>query len=217
MQNSKLMSDELAYIKYASRNFQENPVLLDIGMNEGVFSQEFLGMFPNSIIYGFEPIKESVGKASDKFRELLFKKVFIYNFLLSSGIEIDSRIYSRKECSSIFIRERFPGKSVIVPSLFLDLFFHVFPEKIDYMKIDVEGSELYVLEGAEILLLCKRIKYIQFEINDEENFGNENLETITNCLKQYGYIVRNPKLEIVTDFAIENHHDVRNFLAELIS
>ena len=44
---------------------------------------------------------------------------------------------------------------------------------IDYLKIDIEGAEIYALKGASELLKEKKIKYLQFEISQKMLEGIE--------------------------------------------
>ena len=213
---NQLMSDELGYLDFIKGTIQEAPVLIDVGMEEGRFSQEFIERFPNCIIYGFEPICELVKATSNRFKDLLFDKIFIYNFLLGSEVKLNSIVYKAEGgCSSSYIREKLPGIPRIVPTLKLDIFSYLFPEKIDYIKIDVEGDELNVLKGAILLLQSKRVKYIQFEINDEDAF-NRSLKDIRDFLNPYQYIIRNDNLDVITDFTKPHKYDVQNYLAELV-
>jgi FkbM family methyltransferase len=59
--------------------------------------------------------------------------------------------------------------------------------QIDFIKIDVEGAEYFVFEGAEKLLSEKRILCGQFEIGIEESGYTTN--DILNLLFKYGYSV----------------------------
>lgn len=62
---------------------------------------------------------------------------------------------------------------------------------IDFMKIDVEGADTWVLMGAEELLREKRIKEIHFEQNklrmESINIGNDDA---VNFLNSVGYICK---------------------------
>jgi hypothetical protein len=61
-----------------------------------------------------------------------------------------------------------PSQSVEVPSWTLDEFCNTERiERINFLKVDVEGFELSVFRGAERLLRERRVDYICFEISQE--------------------------------------------------
>jgi FkbM family methyltransferase len=82
-----------------------------------------------------------------------------------------------------------PHQSVEVPAHTLDEFCE--GEKIDrisFLKVDVEGFELFVFRGAERLLRERRVDYICFEIS-QEPLRAAGLETrqVFEALKGHGY------------------------------
>ncbi|MCC5601515.1 FkbM family methyltransferase [Nostoc favosum] len=61
-------------------------------------------------------------------------------------------------------------------------------KKIDYLKIDVEGAEIDVLQGATELLIKKDIYFIQFEISQKMLEGlNRNAQSSFDILIKHGY------------------------------
>ncbi len=61
-------------------------------------------------------------------------------------------------------------------------------QSIDYLKIDVEGAESDVLEGARLLLQQQAIKFIQFEISQKMLEGlNRDAKSTFNILIAHGY------------------------------
>ncbi len=61
-------------------------------------------------------------------------------------------------------------------------------EKIDYLKIDVEGAESDTLEGAVNLLSNRKVGYIQFEISQKMLEGLDRTANATfDILRKYGY------------------------------
>ncbi len=61
-------------------------------------------------------------------------------------------------------------------------------EKIDYLKIDVEGAESDTLEGAIDLLSNQKVGYIQFEISQKMLEGLDRTANATfDILRKYGY------------------------------
>ena len=64
-----------------------------------------------------------------------------------------------------WIREDFKTGEVAVQSLTLDGYCSDNKvERIDYLKVDVQGAELQVLQGAEGLLSNRAIKYVLLEL-----------------------------------------------------
>jgi FkbM family methyltransferase len=62
-------------------------------------------------------------------------------------------------------------------------------ERIHFLKIDVEGAELFVLQGASELLRNKIIDVIQFEVNEQvKNFGCHRND-VWDFLNAFGYSV----------------------------
>jgi len=61
--------------------------------------------------------------------------------------------------------------------------------KVDFLKIDVEGGDLLVLKGARKMLSENSVDVIQFEVNEKvENFGIE-ISEIFSFLEMYNYDV----------------------------
>jgi FkbM family methyltransferase len=60
-------------------------------------------------------------------------------------------------------------------------------DKIDLLKIDVEGFEIFVLKGATDLLSKKKIKKIIFEVDDHQSRYGVTLEDYEKLLTSYGY------------------------------
>jgi hypothetical protein len=64
-------------------------------------------------------------------------------------------------------------------------------ERIDLLKIDVEGAELQVMQGARRMLQSKRIRCLTFEFGQATfDMGNSPAE-IEVYLKEMGYKIRN--------------------------
>lgn len=60
-------------------------------------------------------------------------------------------------------------------------------ERIDFLKLDVEGHEMAVLQGGESLLAAARIQYIQFEYGGSNIDARVLLSDFFDLFSQYGY------------------------------
>jgi hypothetical protein len=58
---------------------------------------------------------------------------------------------------------------------------------IDLLKIDTEGTELYVLKGAMRLLKKKRIRFIQFEFNEMNVYSRTFFRDFIDLLPGYTF------------------------------
>ena len=78
---------------------------------------------------------------------------------------------------------------------------------IDILKIDVEGSELEVLKGAQNIL--KNTSIILLEISDTNKMFLMKYEKIMSLLKQYGFkIIKEKKIRSVSFFSKQTSVDV---------
>ena len=148
------------------------PVFFDVGANRGEYSLMLASKFPQAQIFAFEPHPrnfEFLGQA--KIQNLLPQQLALSNivgqFTLydheDSDWSWDASLY--KDVISEILHRNSVSYTVQVATLdsftqSLDINF------IDFLKIDVEGSELAVLQGAPSLLEKNQIGVIQFEFNE---------------------------------------------------
>ncbi len=127
-------------------------VLFDVGAYVGWYSVEFAKRVPASKVYAFEPIYSNRYELHNNIGDL--KNVFIYPFAICNQKAMMPIYLSDKESGVASLapleEERFgPEKWVLIPSLNLDSFVEDKKRAPDFIKIDVEGAELLVLQGAE--------------------------------------------------------------------
>jgi FkbM family methyltransferase len=150
-----------------------NPILFDVGANQGQYATEFFKQFPTAQIHSFEPSKHAFDILSSKSQ--LQDNWKTYNFGFGAA-KARMKLYSDLpgSASATLITkndqvERETVHSEIVTIQKLDDFLVSNPYLIpDVLKIDVEGFELSCLEGS-LNYLCL-IKIVQFE------FGQINVD-----------------------------------------
>jgi len=150
----------------------ENGVVLDIGANEGEFTAFILSASRKLRIISFEPHPKTFLRLQQRFAKSQ-KRVEVMNCALGNQTgEISLFDYSDddgSEHASVFreVIEDTRGrkarehkvKLVTLDDLEID-------GQINLIKIDVEGFELAVLQGAGRMLANKRPKYIVMEFNE---------------------------------------------------
>lgn len=151
----------------------KSPVLIDVGGNKGDYALMLHSAFPAARIFSLEPnpktfehleknaegkftvINKGLGNSSSTL-QLFFDKNDKTSVQASSDPEILRTIAGTTELEKVDIDvvtlDEFCKENSI--------------EKIDLLKIDTEGFELEVLEGADVLLEKNAIKVIQFEFNE---------------------------------------------------
>jgi FkbM family methyltransferase len=181
-------------------NLKKNPIIFDIGANEGQSIKRFNYIFPESIIYSFEPIKESF----DKIIKLYNKRNFIVNNFALGEKEEKKKFYINKHSftSSFFkINNKYKelhdfDKAHITANTkvtTLDKYIKLHNiKKIDILKIDTQGYELNILKGAKLALKKKIIKFIELEIIIADYYKKKiNLHDIDLIMSKNNYYLYN--------------------------
>lgn len=179
--------------------FFKKAIIFDIGSHKGKFSKIFLELYNNIELHCFEANIILVNFLKKKFRN----KLFAYNNAVSDSNKfINVRInelnltstLSAYNNSSFYIKfkkiilkkQKFFFKKV--KSIKLDTFCK--KKKINYidiLKIDVEGHEYNVLNGAKKIL--PKVKYVIIEIQKNDMFKNYSKSKIENFLKKNNFIL----------------------------
>jgi FkbM family methyltransferase len=141
---------------YWQKNLKENMVIMDIGANIGYYSLMAARRIKSGIIYAFEPVDNTFKKLEENIRLNDFRNIKTFKMAVSDNDEpLQLFVGSKKNTgtSSITTHYDFDGKMETVQSATLQAF--VVEHKIshiDFVKIDVEGAEMKVLQGAKKVL-----------------------------------------------------------------
>jgi len=159
-------SGELYIIKKINANAPKEPVIFDVGANIGDWSKFLLATFKKDtfFLHLFEPLTDSfkvLNKNLGKASHFCFNNIALGN---ENGLTTLSFDTNTQGSAGAFIEG---AHSEIVNTITLDTYCK---EKaihsIYFLKMDVQGFEYQILQGAKGLLEKKAISYIQFEIDE---------------------------------------------------
>ncbi len=193
---------------------KENDTILDIGANIGIYTI-LLNKYKNCATYSFEPIKYTFNllKKNIKVNNVNAK---IYNVGLSDKNKVEKFYFNRKEIGASSMRDIRKDKenTSILKCNIMKLDDFIEKEgitNIDFIKIDIEGAELFALMGGGMnikkhkpIIFCEMLrkwtKKFDYHPND-----------IINLLKSFGYVCYAIKENIIekiykiTDDTIETN------------
>ena len=172
------VDSEVRSIKKLLRLDKSAKVAVDIGGNIGDYTESFLKIFPGAEVHIFEPQRLNIEKL--KLRFLDQENIKIQQLGVSNKNDTMT-LYSNKEGSGLASLSKrrldhfgidFNLEEKVKIIRFEDYWVDSLERReIDILKMDIEGYELFALEGLGSAI--KHIKTIQIE------FGGANIDTRT--------------------------------------
>ena len=163
-------------------------IIVDGGANTGDYSLSINKFIPNCKIYSFEPVESTFRQLVDNvkdcqnviplkkglFKENCFKEINVFNSHAHCSLyDIEGLHYhpSQKLVIELVRGDDFMKKNKI--------------DHIDFLKLDIEGSEFDALKGFEDSIKRANIKAIQFE------YGYINISTKRLLIEYYKFFESN--------------------------
>jgi len=140
-------------------------IVLDVGANFGYYTLQFARLVgENGYVYAFEPVDRYRARLGEHLRLNNIRNVEVINKALSN--KIATAKISVGECSATF-HWCSPGEAEEVQEVHLTTFDAFVEEhkiqKIDFLKVDLDGHELMFFEGAKnTLRKVKPIMLVEF-------------------------------------------------------
>jgi FkbM family methyltransferase len=165
-----------------------NPkIIFDVGANVGEFTLNSLKYFPNSKYFCFEPSEKTFNKIKNNIdlKNVLINKIALsnldadlpftknHNLCNSLVVNKNSDAYNNQN-DKLDIRMRALSGENIETEIVKSKTLHNFckennVEEIDLLKIDTEGFDFEVLQGAEKMLVQNKIGIVYSELTFEKN------------------------------------------------
>ena len=182
---------------------KDNPIILEIGTNDGEDSEDFVNTFKNIQLYCFEPDPRAILRFNNRMKKYSNYKLYemaISNnngeidFYLSGGSNPGMPWYGDWDKSSSIKKPKLHllqhrwcifNNTIKVETKRLDDWFEEEKlENIDFIWVDVQGAEKEMIEGAIETLKKTRYLYTEFD-NLELYEGQPNLEQILKLLPDF--------------------------------
>jgi len=157
--------------------------LFDINKNVKFYIKDFLKL--KNIFYNEVAISNKIGKA-----EYHYNSFFEASGSSLSTIYKDDKLWvnSRKLILKFLFQKTKNYIHYKVPTITLDSFIEKKKiKKIDILKIDIDGSEMDVIEGLKKSLKNNKIKILLTEINETNKKYNLKEKKVINFLKKYDF------------------------------
>jgi FkbM family methyltransferase len=151
----------------------EQPLVLDVGANVGIYASMIKSLAPDATIYAFEPHPQTFKRLYAAARHYGYTAInmgcdsaagtrTLYDYAVSDKGSTHASFHK----DALQVLHQQPVSSWEVQITTLDHFITMRAlTKVHLLKIDTEGHELRVLEGAKQAIASDSIEVIQFEFN----------------------------------------------------
>ncbi|TAG57480.1 MAG: FkbM family methyltransferase [Cytophagales bacterium] len=163
--------------------------IIDVGAHKGETIDGFKNKLNSLVVFAFEPISKNYKILNEKYGN--FKNIHLFNCALSN-FKGEMIIKLEQDSQTNSLRNSVSGNKENTETISVEMLDNIFTktsiDKIDLLKIDVEGFEKTVLEGGINLLKNKKIKAILLECTlDETDIIHSNLIELKSFLEPLEY------------------------------
>lgn len=201
---SYLVREIFINLSYFCNVYNDSPVILDIGSNIGISTLFFKRLFPDSIIYCFEPDPHVFGILEKNVKENDLKNVFLINSAVSDhsgGASLYVPSWSSGS-SSLFLKKLeiekgFADMTMLEKNAIKEKEVEVMRcsqfivdkgiNRIDLLKIDAEGAEERITNDIKPFL--NRIGMLMMEFHYSRDFRENRLSSIVSTLEEAEFLV----------------------------
>ncbi len=185
-------------LKVVKHIVNRGDVVVDIGANVGGYTKVLSDLISNSgRVLSIEPIPETFTILSWLVKRMSLSNVELFNCAISDKNGISKMKIPKYDFGGFnFYQARIgdndkrkePFKCFTVKLKSLDNLMHDFKKNVSFIKCDVKGHELAVIQGAtEIISKVKPIWLI--EISSDPDERNSSAAQLFNIFQQKGYII----------------------------
>ena len=164
------VNGEYYIVKKALNIFNKKIIFFDVGANVGNWSKFITSNANDYEGHAFEISKQTYSVLKKKFENSKLSKIYLNNFgLLDKNKNINFKNYGKNSgANTIIINANYFNKrkySILNTKVTRgDDYLKKFKiKRINFLKIDVEGAEYFVLNGFKKAFRSKKIDIIQFE------------------------------------------------------
>ena len=182
--------------RFLNKTMRDGMIVFDVGANTGEYAEYLSALKNKLIIHCFEPSKNTYTKLQERLTSDKSKNSFYLNNFGLSNIEEESDLYIYTQLggtNSIYFHEQLANNSelIIKEKIRLrkldDYIIENKIERIDFLKIDVEGHEYKVISGGIESIKNGIIKRLQFEYGGYWLKSGSKLLEVLKFLEPYNY------------------------------
>jgi len=152
----------------------DNPIIIDAGAYDGADSIDFANMFPNGIIYAFEPVSNIYNQLVENTKN--YKNIKTYKLALSdttvnkkiyvsSGYSVQSSsLLKPKNHLQMFPDCKFESEEVVKTTTINKFCADNKINRIDFMWLDLQGNETKVIKKADKILHTTKAIFAEYSL-----------------------------------------------------
>ncbi len=175
-------------------------IIFDVGANRGQSTEKYIQIFPQSKIHAFEPFPETCEIFRNKYSgnpSVILNECALSNSIGTATLNVNTSVDTNSilETKSLGVTSDKSCKTLGQIEIKTDTLDHYCKDnniqKIDILKIDVQGAEIKVLSGSENMLKEGRIQLIYIETYFQQQYVDQPLfHEIAALLYPYNFVVQ---------------------------
>ncbi len=164
---------------YCFKSNKQNPIIIDCGSNIGLSILFFKQLFPSSQIIGFEPNPTIFNLLYKNILTSSFESIQLFQEAIWSSNKKVSFNNNLNDASQILIKEF--KDNILVDAISLKPYLD---KDIDFLKLDIEGAELEVLQDIAPCLGRVRHLFVEYHSYQEQE---QRLNDLLSILSTAGF------------------------------